>query len=72
MTYRSPSYRPAECCNAECPHDREDEPCWGEVEVIDEHYTEDDSWWVHACQGHKGVYEGHPYEPEVQEKSAPA
>lgn len=28
-------------------------PCWGQVEVIDEDYTEDDHWWIHGCEGHR-------------------
>jgi hypothetical protein len=28
-------------------------PCWGKGEVIDEEYTEDEHWWIHACEGHR-------------------
>ena len=64
MASRSPSYRPSECCNADCHLGTETEPCWGEVEVVDEEYDEQDSYWVHACQGHKGLWEHLPYSVE--------
>ena len=59
----SASYNPRACCNADCTMlDVDDaEPCWGDVEVIDEDWCDEDWWWVHACQGHlrcrrDGVY----------------
>lgn len=51
-----PCYNPKACCGDDCfKLWDEDEPCWGDVEVIDEQCTEDysDCWWIHACQGHK-------------------
>jgi hypothetical protein len=26
--------------------------CWGQVEAVEEHHTDDDSWWTHACERH--------------------
>lgn len=55
------------CCGADCwaEHWLEEYggPCWGDVEVIDEEYTDDDYWWIHACEGHANGYGG-PYIPE--------
>lgn len=67
MTHRSPSYRSSECCNADCHLGTVTEPCWGEVEVVDEEYDEQDYYWVHACQGHKILWDGIPYVPESVE-----
>lgn len=67
MLHRSPSYRPSECCNADCFHGSESEPCWGEVVVVGEEYSQDDHWWIHVCQGHLECYDGDwKYRPEVQ------
>jgi hypothetical protein len=72
MPDQSPSYNPKACCGSECYlwGDAEDRPCWGDVEVVGEVYMEaepeEDSeyWWIHACQGHKDVYDGGDYHPE--------
>jgi hypothetical protein len=46
------------CCNCPCPFGSDEEPCWGDVFVVDEDliYDEDgeiiDSSWVHTCEGH--------------------
>jgi hypothetical protein len=57
----SPSYNPKACCGSDCYSmysATPEEPCWGDVEAIDEQCTEDyeDCWWIHGCQGHKDVY----------------
>jgi hypothetical protein len=49
----------AECCGASCFGDDLDDPmqpCYVKVVVIDEESSETDSWWVHACQGHRNGY----------------
>ena len=53
--FKSESYNPKACCGDDCYFDHystEAEPCWGNVEVIDEISSENDWWWVHACRGH--------------------
>jgi len=55
LEHCSKSYNPASCCGDDCSfnwHATEEEPCWGDVEVIDEIYSETDWSWIHACQGH--------------------
>ena len=44
----------SECCGSPCSF--EDESCEGEISVIDEEYTEEDSWWIHACEKHEKSY----------------
>lgn len=62
MSFRLPSYRPADCCpGLHCYHGNEAEPCWGQTEVVDEINWGDDWGWVHACEGH-ARWEG-PYTP---------
>lgn len=63
----SPTYDPSTCCGSDCFADgnEEDEPCWGPVRVIEEEYSGDDWYWVHACEGHKEDYIiGGAYIPE--------
>jgi hypothetical protein len=64
----SKTYNPKACCNSDCYaldcNKNQDEPCWGDVEVIDEIVYDDDWSWIHACQGHKSCWEGKPYIPE--------
>jgi hypothetical protein len=57
-TQPAPSYNPSSCCGAHCFRYKgyPDEPCWGEVEVIEEEMDGDDWWWIHACQGHLDCY----------------
>ena len=62
-TYRSTSYRPSECCNADCYNGSEKEPCWGTVTLVGEDSFGDDSCWVHRCEGHE--VDG-KYTPETQ------
>lgn len=66
-----PSYNPGACCGASCFAEHDDTPCWGDVEAIDEElvYGDDgeieDSSWVHACEGHVGVWLwGEEYKPK--------
>lgn len=63
---KAASYKKSECCGANCDllDCYDDQPCWGEVDVIDEDWTEDDWWWVHACEGHRLYREGTAYIPE--------
>ena len=65
-TYHSPSYRPSECCNADCLSDSEKEPCWGVVVVVaEDSFGDDDYYWVHQCEGHINYYDGDcKYVPE--------
>lgn len=59
-----PSYKTADCCkDKDCDwlDATSTEPCYGQVTVVDEIYTEDDCWWVHACEGHAGVTDGEKY-----------
>lgn len=67
----SDSYNPSACCGDDCFRYGWDEtPCWGDVEVIDEIYDGEDSWyWIHACQGHIRMWYEHAdydnkYRPE--------
>lgn len=47
---------------APCGFPDDEEPCWGEVEDIEEIYTGDDEYFVFACQGHRELGK---YTPEV-------
>ena len=50
------------CCGSDCGWaDTEGEPCWGEIDVIEEVF---DGVWVHACTGHHDVYDGGVYKPK--------
>ena len=73
-TYQSSSYRPSECCHADCvcgSFSEPSEPCWGTVVVVGEDYDDDeDSYWVHACEGHVNCHDGDSkYTPEVHAKT---
>ncbi len=59
------------CCGADCYAEDmyEPEPCWGDVECIDEIYSDDDYTWIHACEGHKPKWEGEKYLPEPTKAS---
>lgn len=60
-----PCYNPEACCGKDCyALYNEDEPCWGDVYVEDEEWTEDDYYWVHACEGHLGTYPTGKYTPK--------
>jgi hypothetical protein len=62
----SPTYNPGACCTADCCFGNDEEPCWGDVEVVGEDWNEEDSTWIHACQGHLHMWEGGVYIAEVQ------
>jgi hypothetical protein len=60
MPFYSKSYNAASCCGDDCSYNylsTEGEPCWGEVEVVGEDYSEYDWTWYHACQGHHNFYD---------------
>lgn len=65
MELKSDSYNPSYCCvGADCYKfgiNNENEPCWGNVMVIDKIQYDDDYSWVHACQGHWDSYDGGVY-----------
>ena len=70
MHHKSKTYKSATCCSEDCTYahsSTEEEPCWGEVEVVDEVCTEDysDCWWIHACEGHRDLCEGGKYIKEL-------
>jgi hypothetical protein len=56
--YRSASYRPCnaagchEDCNMDWPANL-DQPCWGQVEVIDRYEDDDGGGYLHGCKGHE-------------------
>jgi hypothetical protein len=52
------SYKSAPCCGDECIYlgDNPDQPCWGQVMVVDEAGSVENHWWVHACEGHADLY----------------
>jgi hypothetical protein len=62
---KSESYRTAQCCyGANCIYffdEDENEPCWGQVDVVDE---TDEGDWVHVCEGHHSTYNGDDYTKE--------
>lgn len=56
-TIASPSYNPGACCNSDCfAYDDDRGKCWGDVSVIDEVYSDTDYEWIHACEGHKEMW----------------
>lgn len=64
----SKSYNPDACCGDACYKlgDNPNQPCWGNVAVIDEVELEDGDYaWVHACRGHEDYYYGGEYKQEV-------
>jgi hypothetical protein len=62
---RSASYKPCDC-GEDCNAGTEEQPCWGKVYAVDRVETEDDMYWVHACQGHDDLLAGFTvyYNPE--------
>jgi len=54
--FKSKSYKTCCSCDAHCLRSddaTEQQPCWGEVDAIDEIPSTDDDWtWLHGCQGH--------------------
>jgi len=72
MKFKSESYKESKCCNSDCHYEylsTEQEPCWGEVEVVGEDCTEDFSecWWIHACKGHIKFYDYGSNETYIKE-----
>lgn len=50
------------CCGLACTWGTPEEPCWGDVVVVDEEALGDDDWfWVHACEGHVDRHIGLSY-----------
>lgn len=63
MNHHSSSYNPAACCKTDCwkfDSNSPDDPCWGDVDVIDEEGGED-WYWIHSCQGHKDEWNNSQY-----------
>jgi len=60
------------CCGCRCPFGTKEEPCWGDVNVVDETPDGEGGWdWVHACEGHQYTASGGEYlEPETDEDKA--
>ena len=54
----SKSYNPKSCCGGHCFRygSGDDEPCWGDVEVIDNLYDDENEEWLHSCKGHINMY----------------
>lgn len=55
-------------CGAGCAWEGTDdkEPCWGEIHVVGEYEEEGNmfGWgWIHACDGHAGMWDGDGYCP---------
>jgi len=49
-------------CGAPCDFEKEDEPCWGDINAVDEVYDDDGYYeWIHACEGHRQCSMGGPY-----------
>jgi hypothetical protein len=56
----SATYDPKACCGSDCWAFGEGKgQCWGKVEVIDSMGDDPDGGelWVHACQGHKEMWQ---------------
>jgi hypothetical protein len=69
-----PSYNPNACCGDHCYEfyagvEAQDgaDPCWGDVEAIDEYLDGDDGFiWIHACRGHRDTWDGGAYIPKPE------
>lgn len=50
-------------CGAPCDFEKDDEPCWGEINAVDNVFNEEiDLYnWIHACKGHEHCSLGGPY-----------
>jgi len=55
--YKKATYCGNDCIYLDCD---DDQPCWGQVEVVEEEYNEDYSycWWVYVCEGHIDIHDG--------------
>lgn len=60
------------CCGAPCwaEGSPDQQPCWGDIDVIDEEYDDENHWWIHGCQGHTNGYAG-PYVPKPDVGASP-
>lgn len=69
--FRSQSYRPmtwrgnVEHCGIGWLDDRQNEPCWGQVEMVDYYATDEGEAPIIACEGHADFSVGGPYVPET-------
>ena len=58
-------YKIHACCGTHCDlfGVNPDEPCWGDVNVIEEIYDEEGEshQWIHRCKGHEDTYDGGVY-----------
>lgn len=71
MEYKSESYKRCHCqsdCYMLDINENANEPCWGEVNAIDEIDWGDGEYsWVHCCEGHWNMYQSNePYIPEIK------
>lgn len=65
MSNTGPSYRVNDD-GTDCGwlDNRDDEPCYGQVRLVDE-INEGGEWvYIHACDGHERCWRGQPYKPE--------
>ena len=56
----SNKYDPDSCCGEDCIFYGKNpkEPCWGQVDVVDEIETVDGDWeWIHECEGHDDCWD---------------
>lgn len=68
-------YKEADCCGADCVYLglNDDQPCWGEVEVVDSFYgdSEEEDYieeYIHVCEGHYDMYGGFgSYKPKPKD-----
>ena len=72
--HASPSYgKSKKCCNCDCWLLGQGKGiCWGDVGVDTEVTVAEDDWvWIHACQGHKGMYDDpdEKYKEETQNQN---
>lgn len=55
-------------CGSDCMSiDKSEEPCWGEVNAIDEINLGDDWGWVHGCKGHTDYSSYTPFSGPISE-----
>ncbi len=50
-------------CGASCDWEDTGKPCYGKIEAIEELRSDDDFYWMHACEGHQNMYENKGYIP---------
>ncbi len=54
-------------CGETCSYDDRqtpDQPCWGEVNIVDYWDIGDDEIRIHACEGHSDMVYGGEYKPK--------